>query len=221
MWRHFWPKWVLDLSLLIVFSFVLHSYLTSNCRDSVSKPTEKMYSVRPYESRENIQFETHALYTAASSKYRRVSNIQTSRFKYHPSPNNSISRPLFSPSQSFLPPRPLFQSYLYKLGFAIVFYESCAFFRGLHHRPPRVRLGLAKSGDSHWGGGSTGVGGGGGGSSGGGNGGGGGKGGGGGMGYNDLGKDWQHSLVLATGSADGSIHVFDLSKGQVSKTWRR
>lgn len=36
------------------------------------------------------------------------------------------------------------------------------------------------------------------------------------MGYSDLGKDWQHSLVLATGSADGSIHVFDLSKGQVS-----
>ena len=47
-------------------------------------------------------------------------------------------------------------------------------------------------------------------------GGGGGKGGRGGMGYNDLGNDWQHSLVLATGSADGSIHVFDLSKGQVS-----
>lgn len=37
------------------------------------------------------------------------------------------------------------------------------------------------------------------------------------MGYNDLGNDWQHSLVLATGSADGSIHVFDLSKGQVSQ----
>ncbi len=36
------------------------------------------------------------------------------------------------------------------------------------------------------------------------------------MGFNDLGNDWQHSLVLATGSADGSIHVFDLSKGQVS-----
>ena len=36
------------------------------------------------------------------------------------------------------------------------------------------------------------------------------------MGYNELGNDWQHSLVLATGSADGSIHVFDLSKGQVS-----
>ena len=35
------------------------------------------------------------------------------------------------------------------------------------------------------------------------------------MGYSDLGKDWQHSLVLATGSADGSIHVFDLSQGQV------
>ncbi|CBN74243.1 conserved unknown protein [Ectocarpus siliculosus] len=34
------------------------------------------------------------------------------------------------------------------------------------------------------------------------------------MGYKDLGNDWQHSLVLATGSADGSIHVFDLSKGQ-------
>ncbi|CAN0569715.1 unnamed protein product [Ectocarpus sp. 12 AP-2014] len=37
------------------------------------------------------------------------------------------------------------------------------------------------------------------------------------MGYKDLGNDWQHSLVLATGSADGSIHVFDLSKGQVSQ----
>lgn len=38
------------------------------------------------------------------------------------------------------------------------------------------------------------------------------------MGYSDLGKDWQHSLVLATGSADGSIHLFDLSNGQVRKT---
>lgn len=36
-----------------------------------------------------------------------------------------------------------------------------------------------------------------------------------GLGYDDLGKDWQHSLVLATGSADGNIYVFDLSKGQV------
>lgn len=36
-----------------------------------------------------------------------------------------------------------------------------------------------------------------------------------GLGYDDLGKDWQHSLVLATGSVDGSIHIFDISKGQV------
>lgn len=99
-------------------------------------------------------------------------------------------------------------------------HQSCAFFRGLHHRPPRVRLGLAKGGGGGSGGSGAGngrgrqggaVG------SGGGAGGGGGKGGrGGGMGFNDLGNDWQHSLVLATGSADGSIHVFDLSKGQVS-----
>ncbi|CAM9552433.1 unnamed protein product [Choristocarpus tenellus] len=35
------------------------------------------------------------------------------------------------------------------------------------------------------------------------------------MGVQDnLGKDWQHSLVLATGSADGNIHMFDLSKSQ-------
>lgn len=122
-------------------------------------------------------------------------------------------------------------------------YENrCAFFRGLHHRPPRVRLGLAKGGDRHWGGnggmgvaggsgmiGSSGIGRGiwgGGDSTGGGingsgctsDGGGKGGGGGGGMGYSDLGKDWQHSLVLATGSADGSIHLFDLSKGQVRRT---
>ncbi|CAB1110403.1 unnamed protein product [Ectocarpus sp. CCAP 1310/34] len=83
--------------------------------------------------------------------------------------------------------------------------------RGLHHRPPRVRLGLAKGGN---GGGARGGGG----SGGGGKGGSGSGGkvgrGGEGMGYKDLGNDWQHSLVLATGSADGSIHVFDLSKGQ-------
>lgn len=128
-----------------------------------------------------------------------------------------------------------------------MFKNRCAFFRGLHHRPPRVRLGLAKGGDRHWDGpggvGGAGVGGGGsgmigaggvgrgvlgaGGSTGGGirgsgcasdGGGKGGGGGGGGMGYSDLGKDWQHSLVLATGSADGSIHLFDLSKGQVRRT---
>ncbi|CAN0417998.1 unnamed protein product [Pylaiella littoralis] len=99
----------------------------------------------------------------------------------------------------------------------------CAFFRGLHHRPPRVRLGVAKGGGGGGGGGGAGRGGngrgqqGGGGGSGSGAGGGGGKGGRycGGMGNNDLGNDWQHSLVLATGSTDGSIHVFDLSNGQV------
>lgn len=79
--------------------------------------------------------------------------------------------------------------------------RSCAFFRGLHHRPPRVRLSLGGSGGSGGGGGKCA---------------GGSKGSrGGGLGYDDLGKDWQHSLVLATGSADGNIHVFDISKGQV------
>ncbi|CAN0283832.1 unnamed protein product, partial [Discosporangium mesarthrocarpum] len=29
-----------------------------------------------------------------------------------------------------------------------------------------------------------------------------------------LGKDWQQSVVLATGSAEGNIHLFDLSKWQ-------
>jgi len=33
-----------------------------------------------------------------------------------------------------------------------------------------------------------------------------------GIGNEDAGKDWAHSLVLATGSADGKIHMFDLSK---------
>jgi hypothetical protein len=36
------------------------------------------------------------------------------------------------------------------------------------------------------------------------------------IGYEDVGKDWAHSLVLATGSADGCIYLFDLSKSQVS-----
>lgn len=84
----------------------------------------------------------------------------------------------------------------------------------MHHRPPRVRLGLAKGGN---GGGARGGGGSGGGGKGGSGSGGKGGRGGEGMGYKDLGNDWQHSLVLATGSADGSIHVFDLSKGQVSQ----
>ncbi|KAG5180918.1 hypothetical protein JKP88DRAFT_186941 [Tribonema minus] len=73
-----------------------------------------------------------------------------------------------------------------------------AFFKGLQHRTPRMRraaAGNSAGGSAHGRRAAA-------------------ESVGGGIGYEDSGKDWAHSLVLATGSADGNIYTFDMSKGE-------
>ncbi|CAM9163352.1 unnamed protein product [Chrysoparadoxa australica] len=68
----------------------------------------------------------------------------------------------------------------------------CSFFKGIHHRAPRLEGGRRGSRSVTFGAGRGGsdvvV-----------------------PGYVDVGSDWHHSLVLATGSASGHVVLFDLS----------